>query len=184
MLVRSPAGQEARQLLVAWDIALTPPLWVQAGDSSPRQAGPRALLSHCCAPSSTGRIHRISCESLVSQLLGVQKHGCLSSNPGDRPLSTGREEGTPHSHRSGFSHPALFWKPNKQGPATLEPLRAFPVAQLVLLPPLYGRTMQRSGNRMLNARWTGPLPTLVLTPSGPCFPKSPYKGKKQDLGNK
>lgn len=36
VLPRSPAGQEARRLLVAWNTALTPPLWVQAGDSNPR----------------------------------------------------------------------------------------------------------------------------------------------------
>lgn len=130
----------------------------QAGDSRRDEAGPRALLSHCCAPSSAGRIHKIRSESLVSQLLGVRRHGCLSPNPGDEALSAGGGEEPPTL--IGMVSPSQpCSKPCRQGTAALTPSQA-PFTWQGLLPPLWDSAKVRGQDVK---------PQVVRTPACPHF---------------
>lgn len=185
VLAGSPAVQEAWWPLVAWDMALLPHCGQRQVTQAGPEAGPRALLSHCCAPSSAGRIHKTSSESLLSHLLEVWR----PPQPKSRRRGSecrGRGEDT-HSHRDGFSQPVLFLKPNWQDPAAptsprgLSSGRAGSARPRGLLPSLRGRTVPRTGDGMLNPRWTGPLPAPILTPSGPALPNVPiHKGKNRN----
>lgn len=139
MSLASP-GQEARRLLWLGTLLSPHPCGCRQVTQAQDAAGPKALLSHCCAPSSTGRSHRIGCESLVSQPLGVR--GMAASA---QTRETGR-----WAQGAWFLPPALFGEPNRQGPAATKPWGSFPVAELGLLPSLY----ERSGVRMLNPRGT------------------------------
>lgn len=188
VLAGSPAEQEAWWPLVAWDLALLPHCGHRQVTQAGLEAGPRALLSHCCAPSSAGRIHKTSSESLLSHLLGVWRPPQPKSRrPGSERKGKGEDT---HSHRDGFSQPVLFHKPKWQGPAApisprgLSSGRAGSARPRGPLPSLHGRTVPRTVSakvRMLNTRWTGPLPAPILTPSGPGLPNVPiHKGKNRN----
>lgn len=132
------------------------------------QAGMRQALEPCCLIvmllPPQGGFTKSEVESLVSQLLGLRRHGRLSPNPGDEARCAGRGEEPPTL--TGMVSPSRpCSKPSRQGTAAPTPRASqAPFMWQGLLPPLWDSAKVR--DRMLNPRWSGRLLAPVLTPSG------------------
>lgn len=142
------------------------PSWPVSVHRQVTQAGMRQALEPCCLIvmllPPQGGFTKSEVESLVSQLLGLRRHGRLSPNPGDEAPCAGRGEEPPTL--TGMVSPSRpCSKPSRQGTAAPTPRASqAPFMWQGLRPPA-------SSPGQCEGQGQDVKPQVVRTPACPCF---------------